>query len=97
MILSITRPSNAAACESFFKKSKNYENHFVKAVPLVVTVLLSLNFLQETKKKQWETTAKLGLWPRAVFTHPSIESSFIWVSKYQKQSNHDRQLGKKNR
>lgn len=52
MILSITRPSNAAACESFLKNSKNYENHFVKAVPLVVTVLLSLNFLQETKKKK---------------------------------------------
>ena len=52
MILSITRPSNAAACESFFKKSKNYENHFVKAVPLVVTVLLSLNFLQETKNER---------------------------------------------
>lgn len=50
MIFSTTRPSNAAACESFFKNSKNYENHFVKAVPLVVTVLLSLNFLQETKK-----------------------------------------------
>ena len=50
MIFSITWPSNAAACESFFKNSKNYENHFVKAVPLVVTVLLSLNFLQETKK-----------------------------------------------
>ena len=49
MIFSITRPSNAAACVSFFKNSKNYENHFVKAVPLVVTVLLSLNFLQETK------------------------------------------------
>ena len=52
MILSITRPSNAAACESFFKNSKNYENHFVKAVPLVVTVLLSLNFLQETKNER---------------------------------------------
>lgn len=50
MIFSITRPSNAAACVSFFKNSENYENHFVKAVPLVVTVLLSLNFLQETKK-----------------------------------------------
>ena len=50
MILSITRPSNAAACVSFFKNSKKYENHFVKAVPSVVTVLLSLNFLQETKK-----------------------------------------------
>ena len=50
MIFSITRPSNASACVSFFKNSKNYENHFVKAVPLVVTVLLSLNFLQETKK-----------------------------------------------
>ena len=50
MIFSITRPSNASACMSFFKNSKNYENHFVKAVPLVVTVLLSLNFLQETKK-----------------------------------------------
>ena len=50
MIFSITRPSNAAACVSFFKNSKNYENRFVKAVPLVVTVLLSLNFLQETKK-----------------------------------------------
>lgn len=59
MIFSITRPSNAAACVSFFKNSKNYENHFVKALPLVVTVLLSLNFLQETKKTMRDNS-KIG-------------------------------------
>ena len=68
MIFSITRPSNASACVSFFKNSKNYENHFVKAVPLVVTVLLSLNFLQETKKtirgnRKIEFVTKGSLYP----------------------------------